>query len=193
MLPGDAEDAGFAPGTPIFAGCSDNANGHLGSGCIHPGDAHLYMGSSGWISVTVAMPNNSSNVMQSAIPGLGYEYYCTDSVGTSIDYLISEFYKKESQDNSIDIYTLIAEEAQSVEDKCEDTFFLPFLYGEEEPVLDPAVRGSLINIKPTTTRAHIARAVMEGTAFNYRWIKEKLTNKEHGISIFKGNWWGNAK
>ncbi len=93
MLPGVAEEAGFVPGTPVFGGCSDNANGHIGAGCIRPNDAHLYMGSSGWISVTVPMPYpQGHNVLQSAVPGIGYDYYCTDSVGTSIDYLFSEFF-----------------------------------------------------------------------------------------------------
>jgi len=179
MIPGFAEEAGFVPGTPVFGACSDNANGHLGAGCIRPGDAHLYLGSSGWISVSAAMPENlgKRNVMQSAMPGIGYDYYCTNSVGTSIDYLISEFYKKESEDPNIDIYKLVSDEALSVENDHQDTIFMPFLFGEEEPVMDHAVRASLLNIKSTTTRAHIARAVMEGIAFNFRWIKEKLAEQ----------------
>ena len=181
MIPGFSEEAGFVPGTPIFGGCSDNANGHIGAGCIRPGDAHLYLGSSGWASISVAMPEylDVRNVLQSAVPGIGYDYYCTDSVGTSIDYLISELYKKESEDAGIDIYKLISDDALSVENDPQDTIFMPFLFGEEEPVLDPSVRATLLNIKSTTTRAHIARAVMEGVAFNFRWIKENL--KEKGV------------
>lgn len=179
MLPGVAEEAGFAPGTPIFGGCSDNANGHIGAGCIRPGDAHLYMGSSGWISLTVELPQTEGNIMRSAVPGIGYDYYCTDSVGTSIDYLINEFYREEKKSLGEEVYKFIAKEVESVEHNHEDTLFLAFLYGEEEPVLDPAVRASLLNVKATTSRAHIARAVMEGTAFNYLWIKKNL--QERGV------------
>ena len=180
MISGFAEKAGFSVGTPIFGGCSDNANGHIGAGCIRPGDAHLYMGSSGWISVSAAMPQNlyTQNVLQSAVPGVGYHYYCTDSVGTSIDYFISEYYKKELEDPNTNIYSLVSNDILSVENDCQDTIFMPFLLGEEEPVLDPSVRGALLNIKTTTSRAHAARALVEGIAFNYRWIKEKLAGQD---------------
>ena len=176
MLPGHCEEAGFIPGIPVFGGCSDNANAQLGTGCIHPGDANIYMGSSGWISVTVDRAKNLGvpTVVPSAVPGLGYHYYCTNAVGTSVDYVISQFYKEEEIDPTINVYDVIAEEALAIEDDLQDVLFLPFLLGEEEPVLDPDVRGSLINISANTTRAHIIRACMEGIAFNFRWIKEKL-------------------
>ena len=179
MIPGFAEEAGYVAGTPIFGGCSDNANGHLGAGCIRPGDAHLYMGSSGWISVSVTMPENRNvrNVIQSSVPGIGYDYYCTNAVGTSIDHFISEFYKKESEDRDIEIYDLISKEALEVENDPQDILYLSYLLGEEEPVMDPAVRGTILNIKTNTRRAHIARALFEGIGFNYRWIKENLTEQ----------------
>ena len=169
-----AREVGLAPGTPVFAGCSDNANGHLGTGSIHPGDAHIYLGSSGWLSVTTPVDDDAISFTQlpSAIPGLGYEYFCTNSVGTSIDYLIKKCYREEA--GSKDIYALLAEEAQSVEEDPKEVLFLPYLYGEEAPVDDAHVRGTLLNLDPTVTRAHVARAVMEGIAFNYRWIKENL-------------------
>ncbi|NMA18651.1 MAG: hypothetical protein GX939_07915 [Clostridiaceae bacterium] len=174
-----ASDVGFAPGTPVFAGCSDNANGHLGTGCIHPGDAHIYMGSSGWLSVTTSLDDESFSFTQlpSAIPGLGYEYFCTDSVGTTIEYLIREFYRDVS-DNK-DIHALIEEEVRSIEDDEQEVLFLPYLFGEEAPIDDPNVRATLLNVDPSVTRAHIMRAAMEGIACNFRWIKENL--KEQGM------------
>ncbi|NMD43050.1 MAG: hypothetical protein GYA86_07050 [Firmicutes bacterium] len=169
-----ARAVGFAPDTPVFAGCSDNANAHLGTGCIRPGDAHIYMGSSGWLALTTPIDDNAPSFTQlpSAIPGIGYEYFCTNSVGTSIDYLIREFYRDEAEKE--ERYTLIAGDVLSVADDPRDLLFLPYLFGEEAPVDDPHIRGTLLNLDFTVTRAHIARAVMEGIAFNYRWIKEKL-------------------
>jgi xylulokinase len=38
-----AKQVGFEPGTPVMAGCSDSANGQLGTACIHPGDAHIFL------------------------------------------------------------------------------------------------------------------------------------------------------
>ena len=51
------------------------------------------MGSSGWLSVTTSLDDNrSAYTVAPAIPGIGYEYFC-DSVGTTIEYLIREFYR----------------------------------------------------------------------------------------------------
>ena len=176
ILPGAADEAGLVAGTPVFGGCSDNAGAHLGAGCIHPGDAHIYLGSSGWVSVTVDAPQDffTGTISPSAIPGIGYYYYCTNSVGISKDYVIDRYYKKEKDDPSINVYDVVTEETLAVENDCQDVIFMPFLFGEEEPVLDPDVRGSLLNINANTTRAHIMRACLEGIAFNYRWIKDKL-------------------
>ena len=48
--------------------------------------------------------------------------------------------------------------------------FTPFLNGERSPVDDRSVRGSFVNLSLTTTRAHLVRAVMEGVAFNSKWL-----------------------
>lgn len=179
-----ARSVGFKDGTPVFGGCSDNANGNLAAACIHPGDAQIYMGSSGWISVTSPLSGERSGALQmpSAVPGMGYEYFCTNSVGTSMDYLIREFYKEEA--GSPNIYSIIEEDVRAAGNTPKDVIFMPFLYGEECPVDDAYVRGGLFNIDATVTRAHIARAVMEGIAFNFRWIKEQMEQ----MGLWNVNW-----
>ena len=173
-----ALEAGLAPGTPVFAGCSDNANGHLGTGCINPGDAHIYMGSSGWLSVTTPIDDESMSFTQlpSAIPGVGYEYFCTDSVGTTIDYMIRELYRGEAE--STDVFSLMADEVRRIESDPKEVIFLPYIFGEEAPIEDPYVRGTLLNMDPSVTRAHIVRAAMEGIGCNFRWIKENLKERD---------------
>ena len=42
--------------------------------------------------------------------------------------------------------------------------FLPYLSGERTPLDDPYARGVLFGMSETTTRAEVARAVMEGVA-----------------------------
>lgn len=182
----DAEEAGFALGTPIFGGTTDNANGQLGAGAIDEDDVHIYFGSSGWVSTTVKMPSEGANVIYSAVPGMGYDYYCTDSVGTSVDYWIGKLYAAEKEafkDDPGKLYALVEKEVQETEDLVLDTIYMPYQYGEEEPVMDSSVRGTLLNIKPDTSRGHIMRAVYEGTAFNYRWIKEKLQASNHWNNV----------
>ncbi|MDW8147855.1 MAG: FGGY-family carbohydrate kinase [Roseiflexaceae bacterium] len=52
--------------------------------------------------------------------------------------------------------------------------FTPWLYGERTPVEDHTLRGGFHNLSLTTTRAQMARAVMEGVAYNMRWLRDAV-------------------
>ena len=54
--------------------------------------------------------------------------------------------------------------------------FTPWLTGERSPVDDKQARAGFHNVSLTTTRADLARAVLEGVAFNLRWL---LDGAEH--------------
>ena len=47
--------------------------------------------------------------------------------------------------------------------------FTPWLNGERTPVDDETIRGGFFNLSQSATAGHLARAVMEGVAFNNRW------------------------
>ena len=52
--------------------------------------------------------------------------------------------------------------------------FTPWLNGERTPVDDELVRGGLHNLTLATTRADLARAVLEGVALNARWMQRAV-------------------
>ncbi len=54
--------------------------------------------------------------------------------------------------------------------------FGPWLAGERSPVDDRAARGGFHNVSITASTADLARAVLEGVAFNARWL---LAAAEH--------------
>jgi xylulokinase len=66
--------------------------------------------------------------------------------------------------------------AESVEPGSEKLIFLPWLSGERAPVLDHYARGGFVGFSMSHTKAHMARAVMEGVAYHIRWICEALHN-----------------
>ncbi|MFD1522771.1 xylulokinase [Pseudonocardia yunnanensis] len=51
-----------------------------------------------------------------------------------------------------------------------DLLMLPSLAGERSPVRDPAARGAVIGLRPTTTAGELYRAAMEGIAYSLREI-----------------------
>ena len=50
--------------------------------------------------------------------------------------------------------------------------FTPWLSGERSPVDDRDARGGFHNLSLGTTRVHLVRAVLEGVAYNSRWLHE---------------------
>ena len=55
-----------------------------------------------------------------------------------------------------------------------DVVFTPWLAGERSPVDDRHARGGFHNLSLHTTRAHLVRAVLEGVAYNSRWLFEAV-------------------
>lgn len=49
--------------------------------------------------------------------------------------------------------------------------FTPWINGILVPADDPWTRSAFVNQSHRTTRAHYARAVTEGVAFNIRWLR----------------------
>jgi xylulokinase len=66
--------------------------------------------------------------------------------------------------------------AEEVEPGADRLLFAPWLSGERAPVLDHYALGAFIGLSLSHTKAHMARAVMEGVGFHLRWICEALEN-----------------
>ena len=53
---------------------------------------------------------------------------------------------------------------------CEGLLFTPWLNGERSPVEDKVVRAGWLNLSLRTDRAMLVRSVLEGVAYNSRWL-----------------------
>ena len=65
--------------------------------------------------------------------------------------------------------------------------FLPWLAGAWAPAGDPKARGAFLNLGLGTTRAHLARAALEGVACQLCWMLphiEALTGRRHDELVF---------
>lgn len=168
-----ARALGLVPGIPLFGGCADHATAMLGTGCIRPGDAHIYIGTSAWLAVATASSSPHPGRMPSPVPGQKYHFYDTDSGGSCIDFLLKTYYAKEAATGK-DVYAEMDREicqAQRDGDK-ENVLFLPFLAGASAPISNTTVRATMLNLTRSTERRHIARAVMEGVCMNLRWMRD---------------------
>ena len=121
--------------------------------------------------------------MPSPIPHMRYHFYDTDSGGACIDYLIRTYYQNEISQGA-DAYAVMNDEIRysQKEAEDEDILFLPFLSGASAPISNTTVRAAFLNIKRSTQRRHIARAVMEGICFNLRWMRD-IHREKNGWNI----------
>ena len=90
----------------------------------------------------------------------------TQAAGLSLRWFRDQFGPNSAGDR--DPYDVLADEAASVGPGSGGVLWAPYLMGERTPHLDPAIRGGLLGLAANHTRAHVARAVMEGVAFSQR-------------------------
>jgi xylulokinase len=76
-------------------------------------------------------------------------------------------------------YPALVEIAATVPAGSGNVIFTPWLTGEHSPIADRHARGGFHNVSLSTTRAHLIRAVLEGVAYNSRWLGE-------GVDKFTG-------
>ncbi len=64
--------------------------------------------------------------------------------------------------------------AETVPAGSDGVMFTPWLKGERTPVEDRTLRAAFLNVSIETTRAQFVRAVLEGVAFNARWLLDAV-------------------
>lgn len=177
LLPGVAQEIGLPPGLPVVMGSPDHQSAGVGSGAVADFQAHLYVGTSSWIQCPV--PFKKTDVLHSiaslptSMPG---KYYCAneqDLAGGCLSFLLSNILFAPGgitrDAPPTDGYELLDQVAAEVPAGSHNLVFTPWLNGERTPVDDDLVRGGLFNLSTTTKQEHIARAVLEGVAYNTRW------------------------
>ena len=88
-----------------------------------------------------------------------------------------------------DFYLLLDDVAASAPAGSNGVIFTPWLNGERTPVDDHRLRGGWHDLSLQTTRADLVRSVLEGVAYNSRWLLgyvEKFTGKPFPALNFIG-------
>lgn len=180
-----ARDLDLPPSIPVFGGCDDTQSAAVGSGSIREGDAHIYLGSSAWAGITTAKflkHKNGAVVLQSADTQMNLLVGITESAGSNFDWMIEKFYKYEKDDPAIkNIYAFILKETKGIPAGSDHLIFTPWLLGERCPVSTTTTRGTLFNLGLEHTRGHVVKALLEGVAYNLRWIFENYS-RDFGFS-----------
>jgi xylulokinase len=177
-----ARQLGLLEQTPVMMGAPDVHVTAIGSGAVQSYVPSLYLGTS--LFLTCHIPNKKvdlTNFISSwpaAIPGLYFIPQSSDWAGGSLDYFLENLiYPGDAftdAPNPGDAFDRLAQAVESVPPGSGKVIFTPWLYGEMCPIPDGNARGSFFNFTPEITRSHLARAVMEGVAYNGRWILRNI-------------------
>lgn len=167
LLPEVAELIGVAAGAPVIAGIPDLHAAVIGSGAVDPFDTHVTISTTAWIGARV--PFKKTDVLHSiaTVPGLDNDHPIVgnnhETGGAALRWV------KEQILPDLTYPELIAR-AEAAPAGSEGVLFTPWLNGERSPVEDKRLRASFVNMSLRTDQGTLIRAVMEGVAFNARWL-----------------------
>lgn len=189
LLPEVAAELGLGDDVAVITGTGDTSSAGIGSGAVRDFEAHLYVGTSSWLSCHVPFKRTDifSNItsLPSGVPNRYWVATEQDVAGKCLEWLVSNvLYPQdalESGEPPADVFDRLNELAASVPAGSDNLIFCPWLNGERTPVDDHFIRGAWFNATLSTSRAHLVRAVFEGVALNTRWMldaAEKFVKKE---------------
>lgn len=170
-----ARRCGLVPGTPVVAGGIDAPMATLSAGAIEPGDNVAMMGTSTcWGVVHQGEGLSPSLVSMPHIVNPKEEIYTWGGSATSgalIRWFRDNFGRLEmeaAEKIGLNPYQLLDLEAERIPPGSEGLLVLPYFMGERAPLWDPSARGMILGLTLYHTRAHVYRAIMEGTAFSLK-------------------------
>ena len=159
---------------PVVAGTPDSMSAAVGSGAVADHAAHLYVGTSAWLSCHVPYkrtdPLRSVASLPAAIPGRYLVSTEQQTAGACLERLRDVLLPGAGDEGYAELERLAATAAPGAG----GVVFTPWLNGERTPVDDHLVRGGLHNLTLASGRADIARAVLEGVALNARWMQQAV-------------------
>ncbi len=181
ILPRAADELGLSRDVQVVAGAFDIPAAAIGSGAVENYAAHLYIGTSSWIATH--LPFKKTDLLSSmasvpcAIPDRYLLIATQEMAGGNLTWLRdnilfpNDAFALKSPDNFFAALNQIAEQSPP---GSRGVIYTPWLFGERAPVDDAWIRAGFYNLSLHNTRADLARAMMEGVAFNTRWLLDPV-------------------
>ncbi|KAM4605091.1 glycerol kinase 5 [Polymixia lowei] len=179
---GNTDPSIFGVSIPIMSVMADQQAAMFGECCFDVGDVKITMGTGTFMDI------NTGNKPHASIAGLypivGWK------IGSEVAYL--------AEGNAADTGTAI-KWAQDLElfsdvqetsamaysvDHSDGVCFVPSFSGLQAPLNDPRACASFMGLKPSTTKSHLVRAILESVAFRNKQLYETML-RETCIPITK--------
>ena len=178
-----ASATGLQAGTPVVAGAGDQAAQSIGTGIAREGVVSVTIGTSGVVFAATNQyrfdPTGELHAYCHAVPDTWHLMGVTLSAGGSLRWFrdaLCQEEQAEAQRTGRDVHDIITELAATAPAGSDGLLFLPYLTGERTPHADPNARGVFFGLSLRHTKAHMARAVLEGVTFSLRECIDLLCN-----------------
>jgi xylulokinase len=178
-----ASVTGLQAGTPVVAGAGDQAAQSIGTGIAREGAVSVTIGTSGVVFAATNQytfdPTGELHAYCHAVPNTWHLMGVTLAAGGSLRWFrdtLCEAEKAEAARTGRDVYDIITELAATAPAGSDGLLFLPYLTGERTPHADPDARGVFFGLSLRHSKAHMARAVLEGVTFSLRECLDLLCN-----------------
>ena len=164
---------GLRAGTPVTVGTVDAAAEAISVGVSQPGDMMVMYGTTMFFILVTDRPVPDSRMWTTAycLPGL---YDVAGGMSTSgaltrwfRDQLGQPELVAEAADGP-NAYEALATLAAEIPPGADGVLCLPYFAGERTPINDASARGVFAGLTLSHTRAHLYRAVLEGTSYGVR-------------------------
>lgn len=160
------------PKVPVARGSSDVTSMMTGLGVSAPGDMCLILGTTAVLTyVTAPEPFTTPPLgatLHHPFEDTWIRGLAPQSGTSAFDWFAALHPKSFGGKDAGEIAARINAAAETVPPGANGVLFLPFLTGERAPFVAPDAAASFHGMRASTTKADLARAVMEGTAFSLR-------------------------
>lgn len=166
----------------VVGGTPDVQSAAVGSGAVEDGRAHIYVGTSSWVTCHVRFKKtdilHNMASLPSPLPGRYFVAAAQETAGACFEYLRDHFLFADDELGTGELPDDFWQRMQRVGARAPagsgGLIFTPWLYGERSPVADATIRAGFHNLSLRTGRPELIRSIYEGVAFNTKWLLKYL-------------------
>ncbi|GIV00603.1 MAG: hypothetical protein KatS3mg014_2218 [Actinomycetota bacterium] len=181
VAPAFAEATGLDPDTVVAVGCGDEMAATLGAGVFEAGEVCDVVGTAEPVCAASAEPREDPTLLVECHPHADPEAWLLENPGFvsggNLRWWRDQFGHPEraaEANGDGDAYDLLSADAARVPPGADGLVFLPCMQGAMAPEWNGAARGVFYGLTLAHTRAHMTRAILEGSAFALRDILEAM-------------------
>ena len=176
-----AEATGLDPSTIVAVGCGDEMAATLGAGVFEPGEVCDVVGTAEPVCAASSEPREDPTMLVECHPHADPGAWLLENPGFvsggNLRWWRDQFAPIErgaEAEGLGDAYDLLSMEAERIPPGAEGLVFLPCMQGAMAPEWNGAARGVFYGLTLAHSRAHMTRAILEGSAFALRDILEAM-------------------